>query len=71
MSWLKNIYGREKANKTINISVFVLEDNVSAAEYAKLLTDIENSNSLSLVEEKENWDQMGICTVIVKYSSEG
>lgn len=67
MRWLREILNPIKKTTVIQSKMFVFDEHTEATVFADLLTQIEQSPNLEIVDIAENWDQTGILTKIVTY----
>jgi len=67
MNWLRDRINPKKSRYSFHSQMYVFDDHTEATVYADLLTTIEQSPDLELVDVEENWDQTGILTKIVTY----
>lgn len=67
MNWLRQVLNPIHKTTSIGSKIFVFDEQSEAIEYAELLTSIEQSPNLELIEIVENWDQVGILTKLVTY----
>ncbi len=67
MRWLREIINPVKKTTSVHSQMYVFDEHTEAVIYADLLTQIEQSPDLELIDIAENWDQTGILTKIVTY----
>ncbi len=67
MKWLREILNPVLKTTSVHSEMYVFDEHTETTVYADLLTTIEQSPDLELIDIAENWDQTGILTKIVTY----
>ena len=69
MNWLDKI-DPQYDRRTVSTKMIIFEEESDAAVYGDLINSITRSPYMELISEDENWDQTGILTKIVTYSTQ-